>query len=103
MAVNAERGFRLPIINIAPYLDTLSPADSTERKAVSEALHLACIEYGFFYLDISQYVEFAEAEELAQLAREFFTLPQAEKDKISLKHQDSARGTTAHRTSSSHS
>lgn len=88
-------GSRLPIINIAPYLDTQSPVDSTGRAAVSKALHSACVEYGFFYLDISQYVELAEAEELTRLAREFFALPQAEKDKISLKDQDRARGTPA--------
>lgn len=92
---SAERGFRLPIISIAPYLDTQSPGDSAERDVVSKALHSACVEYGFFYLDISQYVELAEAEELTRLAREFFALPQAEKDKISLKHQDFARGAPA--------
>lgn len=92
---SAERGSRLPIINIAPYLDAQSPANSTEREVVSKALHSACVEYGFFYLDISQCVELAEAEELTRLARVFFALPQAEKDRISLKHQDSARGALA--------
>lgn len=89
---SAECGFRLPIISIAPYWDTQS-AKNTEREAVSKALHSACMEYGFFYLDISQCVELVETEELTRLAREFFALPQAEKDKISLKHQDFARGT----------
>ncbi|KAF9242601.1 hypothetical protein BU15DRAFT_43907 [Melanogaster broomeanus] len=88
---SAEPAFQLPIINITPCLDVHS-ANSAEREAVSKALHSACVEYGFFYLDISQYVELTEAEELTQLAREFFALPQAEKDKISLKHQDYARG-----------
>lgn len=88
---STECGFQLPIINIAPYWDTQS-ANSTEREAVSKALHSACVEYGFFYLDIFRCVELAETEELTELAGEFFALPQAEKDKISLKHQDFARG-----------
>jgi isopenicillin N synthase-like dioxygenase len=88
---STERGFQLPIISIAPYWDTQSD-NTTEREAVSKALHSACVEYGFFYLDISQCVDPAETEELTRLAREFFALPQAEKDKIALRHQDFARG-----------
>jgi isopenicillin N synthase-like dioxygenase len=91
---STERGFQLPIISIAPYWDTQSD-NTTEREAVSKALHSACVEYGFFYLDISQCVDPAETEELTRLAREFFALPQAEKDKIALRHQDFARGAGA--------
>ncbi|KAG8214491.1 hypothetical protein J3R82DRAFT_9546 [Butyriboletus roseoflavus] len=90
-SADSECRFQLPIISIAPYWDTQS-AKSTEREAVSKALHSACVEYGFFYLDISRCVELAETEELIRLARAFFSLPQAEKDKISLRHQDFARG-----------
>lgn len=88
---SAEPAFRLPIINITPYLDA-QYSNIAEREAVSKALHSACVEYGFFYLDISQYLDLTEPEELTRLAREFFALPQDEKDKISLKHQDGARG-----------
>ena len=91
---NAGRAFQLPIINLAPYWNGRS-ANETERQVVSKALHSACVEYGFFYLDISHYVDPAETEELIRLAREFFGLPQAEKDKIALSHQDFARGTGA--------
>lgn len=87
-------GFQLPVISIAPFWDAQS-ANSAGREAVSKALHSACVEYGFFYLDISQCVELAETEELTRLAREFFALPQAEKDEISLRHQDFARGADA--------
>ena len=52
----------LPIINIAPYLRA---GDTTGRLSTSAALHAACLEYGFFYLDISQYVDPGEAAELA--------------------------------------
>ena len=91
---STERGFKLPIISIAPYWDTQFD-NTTEREAVSKALHSACVEYGFFYLDISQCVDPTETEELTRLAREFFALPQVEKDKIALRHQDFARGADA--------
>ncbi|KAI6122501.1 hypothetical protein EDD16DRAFT_1691831 [Pisolithus croceorrhizus] len=79
--------FQLPIIDIAPYLDPVR-SNSPERAAVSKALHEACVRYGFFYLDISKYVNAGEPEELTRLAREFFFLPQEEKDKISITLQD---------------
>nr|GAT60298.1 oxoglutarate 3-dioxygenase [Mycena chlorophos] len=84
---------RLPIIDIAPYL---TPAATSEqvaaRKAVSGALHDACLRFGFFYLDISTYVDPLVPDELAALARDFFHLPQEVKDRISLTKQDNARG-----------
>ncbi|EGN98401.1 hypothetical protein SERLA73DRAFT_56529 [Serpula lacrymans var. lacrymans S7.3] len=79
----------LPIIDITPYL---VGHDNDGRQSVSAAIHSACVEYGFFYLDISKYVDPSEPEELTRLARKFFALPQEEKDKISLKNQDLARG-----------
>src|SRR5882757_2070216 len=83
---------RLPIIDIAPLLN--SDAKDTElRAATAKALHSACIEYGFFYLNIEAYVDPSEPEELTLLGRQFFSLPQAEKDQLSLKNQDYARGT----------
>ncbi|KAI0051154.1 Clavaminate synthase-like protein [Auriscalpium vulgare] len=79
----------LPIISIAPWLNG---ADAPGRLSTAAALHAACLEFGFFYLDISSFVDPEEPEELAKLAREFFSLPQEEKDKIWLGHQDHARG-----------
>lgn len=81
----------LPIIDIAPFLNN-DAQDATKRASASAALHAACVEYGFFYLDIAAYVDMAEPEELTKLAREFFVLPQDEKDKLTLKNQDYARG-----------
>jgi len=81
----------LPIIDIAPFLDRND--DRTElRASTSAALHAACVNYGFFYLDISSYVYPAEPEQLVELAQEFFSLPQGEKDKLALKNEDNARG-----------
>ncbi|KAI0785258.1 Clavaminate synthase-like protein [Abortiporus biennis] len=78
----------LPIIDITPFLHQ----DHHGRLSTAAAIHAACLEYGFFYLDISKYVDPSEPEELTRLAREFFALPQEEKDKISLKNEDHARG-----------
>ncbi len=82
----------LPIIDIAPFLN--SEGDSEQRSATAAALHQACLEYGFFYLKLSSYVDPSESEVLTQLAHDFFASPQEEKDKIALKNQDYARGTS---------
>ncbi|KAL4081059.1 hypothetical protein J3A83DRAFT_4204408 [Scleroderma citrinum] len=86
-----QSSFQLPTIDIGPYLDP-TQSSSLERAAVSKALHDACVKYGFFYLNISKYVDPSEPEELTRLAREFFFLPHEEKDKISIRNQDHARG-----------
>lgn len=87
---STEKSYSLPIIDISPWLDG---QDAHGRLSVAAALHSACLEYGFFYLDISKFADPSEPEELTSLAREFFALPQDEKDKIALKNQDGARGT----------
>jgi isopenicillin N synthase-like dioxygenase len=89
----------LPIINIAPWLGN---HDGHGRLSTSAALHAACLEYGFFYLDVSEFIDPSEPEELAQLARDFFALPQEEKNKIGLSKQDGARGSVRMFSSSYH-
>jgi len=79
----------LPIIRIAPWIEG---HDHKGRLSTAAAIHAACLEFGFFYLDVSSYVDPREAEELSRLAREFFSLPTEEKDKISRSNQDDARG-----------
>ncbi|RDB14799.1 hypothetical protein Hypma_016232 [Hypsizygus marmoreus] len=81
----------LPIIDIAPFLND-DPAGADLRGSTAAALHKACVEYGFFYLDISKYADRSVPEHLTDLAREFFALPQEEKDKLAMKNQDHARG-----------
>ena len=83
---------RLPIIDVAPLLDS-DPKNTEIRDKTARALHSACIEYGFFYLNIQAYVDPSEPEELLLLGKQFLSLPQAEKDQLSLKNQDYARGT----------
>jgi len=81
----------LPIIDISSFLD--SETQNTDKRASAAAtLHSACIEYGFFYLNIEAFADLSEPEELTRLAREFFALPQTEKDKLSLMNEDGARG-----------
>jgi len=79
----------LPVIHIASYL---TDNDGHGRLSTSAALHAACKEFGFFYLDLTGFATLEETEELAGLAREFFALPNEEKNKIHLGLQDNARG-----------
>lgn len=79
----------LPIIDIAPWIEG---HDHKGRLSTAAAIHAACLEYGFFYLDITSYVDPSEPEELSRLAHQFFDLPQEEKEIISLNNQDYARG-----------
>lgn len=90
-------GFTLPIISIASWLSK-SEDKVHERKETARAIHDACVNYGFFYLDISSYVDTRETNELLRLAREFFALPQKEKDLLALKNEDNARGKLLVRT-----
>ncbi|KAL0578636.1 hypothetical protein V5O48_003379 [Marasmius crinis-equi] len=84
---------QLPIISITPYLvNDQSPSIAERRAATSAAIHDACLNYGFFYLDISAFADPRETEELASLAREFFALPQEVKDRLGLKNEDNVRG-----------
>jgi len=79
----------LPVIHLAPYL---ADSDGHGRLSTSAALHAACREFGFFYLDLTGFATPEEAEELATLAREFFALPSEVKNQIHLGLQDNARG-----------
>lgn len=81
----------LPIIDVAPFLDN-APENAERRVRESAALHDACAKFGFFYLNISAYVDSSEPKLLTDLGRQFFDLPQHEKDKLSLRNEDGARG-----------
>lgn len=80
----------LPVISIASYVSKTSTKE--ERWAVSKALHEACRDFGFFYLDATSFVSIEERDDLVRLAREFFALPQGQKDEISIANEDLARG-----------
>ncbi|KAJ3879957.1 Clavaminate synthase-like protein [Lentinula edodes] len=82
----------LPIIDITPYFLQPSPEVEIQRATVSAAVHAACRDFGFFYLDISAISDPREPEELTELARRFFHSSQEDKDKLALSNQDHARG-----------
>ncbi|KAH9969598.1 Clavaminate synthase-like protein [Russula dissimulans] len=79
----------LPVIDIAPWIEG---HNHKGRLSTAAAIHAACLQFGFFYLDITSYVNPHEPEELSRLAHEFFSLPQEQKENISLRKQDHARG-----------
>lgn len=81
----------LPVIDISPFLHN-SIENEGLRQETAKAIHSACRDYGFFYLNISSYVDPAEPEYLMDLGHRFFALPQAEKDKYHLYNEDGARG-----------
>lgn len=86
----------LPIITIAPYLPTLAANHSdTDRAATAKALHEACRDIGFLYLNVDGFVSPDEMQNALDLAREFFHRPQEEKDDILLTKADGARGELA--------
>ncbi|KAK5220442.1 hypothetical protein LTR99_009677 [Exophiala xenobiotica] len=86
MAIQAS----LPVIDIAPYLDPNSAP--TQRAATAHAVDHACREFGFFYL-IGHGIPEELRQEMLRLGHEFFSLPQAEKDEISVfNSMDRVRG-----------
>lgn len=85
----------LPIIDIAPWIHPESEhyrGHNGGRKSTSAALHAACLTYGFFYLDISSFVDAREMDDLAETGRKFFSLPDEVKETLGLGNQDGARG-----------
>jgi isopenicillin N synthase-like dioxygenase len=93
----------LPIIDITPYLptslertDSDVPATAAARLAVARALHSACRDVGFFYLDVSSFLSREEMDEVLQVGREFFARPQDEKEMIRLENSDGVRGERTH-------
>lgn len=86
----------LPIIDITPYLpfsiDSNAPATAAARLAVANALHTACRDVGFFYLDVSSFLSREEMDEVLLVGREFFARPQDEKEMIRLENSDGVRG-----------
>ncbi|KAH6633617.1 hypothetical protein C7974DRAFT_175454 [Boeremia exigua] len=93
--ITAAQESGLPIIDISPFLDPHSTASA--RQTTAKAIDAACINYGFFYLT-GHGIPLSTLDAIISLAREFFALPLAEKNKIK-RHDaggpeggDSARG-----------
>ncbi|KAF1977322.1 naringenin,2-oxoglutarate 3-dioxygenase [Bimuria novae-zelandiae CBS 107.79] len=69
----------LPMVDISPFL--ASSSSSEARKQVALAIDRACTDFGFFYLT-GHGIPQARLEEVISLAREFFSSPAEEKNKI---------------------
>lgn len=69
----------LPIIDISSFLDPNAAAEA--RQETAQALNAACVNYGFFYLT-GHGVSTTKLDEIISLARQFFSLPLDEKNKI---------------------
>jgi len=80
----------LPIIDISPYLPGRGTPES--RAQTAAALHAACRDFGFFYLDLSGFVGSEQTDELAELGHQFFKLENQVKEKLHIQNQDLARG-----------
>ncbi|KAJ9620681.1 hypothetical protein H2204_012236 [Knufia peltigerae] len=80
----------LPVIDISPYLD---PASTPAQRAITaKDVDSACREYGFFYL-VGHGIDEGLRQEMLRLGHEFFSLPQAEKEQISIfNSMDRVRG-----------
>lgn len=78
----------LPVIDISPFLVS---SNESLRKEQAKRIHSACKDVGFFYI-IGHRLSQGEAKEIRDIAEAFFSLPQAEKDEISIANNDFARG-----------
>ncbi|KAF2203571.1 Clavaminate synthase-like protein [Delitschia confertaspora ATCC 74209] len=69
----------LPIIDISPFLDPECPAALQDLAA--RDIGYACQQYGFFYVK-GHGIPNEKLDQIIALAREFFSLPMEEKEKI---------------------
>ncbi|KAF9741305.1 hypothetical protein PMIN06_002036 [Paraphaeosphaeria minitans] len=84
----------LPVLDISPFLDASSTPES--RQQVAHSINHACTEFGFFYLT-GHGIPQTKLEEIISLARQFFALPNEQKNGIKrhdagLEGGDGARG-----------
>jgi isopenicillin N synthase-like dioxygenase len=68
---------KIPLINIAPFLDSQSSAD--DRASVVTQVKEACITYGFFQL-VGHGIPLEMQRGVLKLAKTFFDLPQEKKN-----------------------
>ncbi|KAF2276707.1 Clavaminate synthase-like protein [Westerdykella ornata] len=79
----------LPIIDISPFFDPHSTPSA--RYATATALNTACTTYGFFYLTGHGIPE-SKLNRIISLARQFFSLPLSENNKIKRHHAGGPEG-----------
>lgn len=71
----------IPIIDISALRE--KAADKKEIGKIAKQINSACCEHGFFYIS-GHGVPVSLQEDLEKLSREFFALPEEEKNKISM-------------------
>jgi len=75
---------QLPIIDIGPLFTTIvTEKQREEKEAVVREIHKACKDVGFLYITNHSIPE-TLTQEVLRLAREFFFLPQSEKEAIAI-------------------
>lgn len=83
----------LPIIDIEPYLPSkCEQFTDQDREKTAKAFHEACRDIGFLYLKVDSLISADELQGALDAGREFFHLPQEEKEEILLTKSDGARG-----------
>ncbi|ELU44416.1 hypothetical protein AG1IA_01557 [Rhizoctonia solani AG-1 IA] len=88
----------LPIIDVSSYIPNHPNNTPEARQQTAKALHAACRDFGFFYLNIASLIEEAQTNELAELGHQFFRLKQEVKDALHIQNQDLARGESRRHT-----
>ncbi|KAJ3323842.1 hypothetical protein HDV06_001212 [Boothiomyces sp. JEL0866] len=78
----------LPIVDISAFLNESS---LQEKQKTAKSLHDACVQFGFLYLK-GHGLTVEEMAEIRTLSKEFFDLPEEEKQEISITKNDLARG-----------
>jgi isopenicillin N synthase-like dioxygenase len=79
----------LPVIDISPFLDPSS--DSSIRQRTAQSIANACQEFGFFYLT-GHGIPTSTLDSIIDLARQFFALPLATKNRIKRYDAETAEG-----------
>ncbi|KAI8896516.1 hypothetical protein BC833DRAFT_597266 [Globomyces pollinis-pini] len=84
----SEQPLQIPIIDIEPFL---LDVDLKKKQQVALQIHEACTKVGFFYVT-GHGMQQKQSQGILELAKQFFSLSQEEKDMISINNNDFARG-----------
>ncbi len=84
------QGKRVPFQSI-PVIDLGPLRDGTDKQGVADAVGVACVEVGFFYIR-NHGVSDAQMAEMFDLAQRFFALPEAAKMAIHVAKSPNHRG-----------
>ena len=93
----SQHDHNVPVFDISPWVNSFAgnsvyPKASDGLSLISSELHKVCLEYGFFYLDVSELVNAREMVELIDLARKLFALLHEQKEYENKGKEISARG-----------